>query len=99
MEKTSKNKNLSTISYASKIGSSITAVVTGVITAVVFILVGVGLGPTVISTAAKINATALTSVTMGSVLVTLASFISFFYYLGIVMGAIGMIWAVARARR
>jgi hypothetical protein len=72
--------------------------VIGIITAVVFLLVGVSLGPTVISAAAKINATALTSVTMGSVLVTLASYISFFFYLGIVIGAIALVWAVARTK-
>jgi hypothetical protein len=72
--------------------------VIGIITAVVFLLVGVSLGPTVISAAAKINATALTSVTMGSVLVTLASYISFFFYLGITIGAIALVWAVARTK-
>ena len=84
---------------AGRIGSTIQVVVIGVITAVVFLLVGVALGPTVISTAAKINSTALTSVTMGSVLVTLGGFISFFYYLGIVIGAIALIWYSVGTRR
>ena len=75
-----------------RISNTVVGVVMGVITAVVFLLVGVALGPTVVSTAAKINATALTSVTMGSVIVTLGSFISFFYYIGIVLGAIALIW-------
>jgi hypothetical protein len=87
-----------TNSAANNIGNTVNLVIVGVITGVVFLLVGVALGPTVISTAAKINATALTSVTMGSVLVTLATFISFFYYLGIVLGAIAIIWGAARVR-
>ena len=84
------------LSNSSKIGNTVQGVVMAVITGVVLLLVGVGLGPTVISTAAKVNATALTSVTMGSVLVTLASFISFFYYLGIVLGVIAVIWVAVR---
>jgi len=83
---------------AANLGSRIQLMVVGIITAVIFILVGVSLGPTVISTAAKINATALTSVTLGSVLTTLASYIAFFYYLAIVLGGIAMIWGVARSR-
>jgi len=83
---------------AANLGSRIQLMVVGIITAVIFILVGVSLGPTVISTAAKINATALTSVTLGSVLTTLASYIAFFYYLAIVLGGIAMIWGVSRSR-
>ena len=71
----------------------------GVITAVVFLLVGIALGPTVISTAARVNATALTSVTMATVIVVLASFISFFYYIGIVLGAIALIWYTVNSRK
>lgn len=83
---------------AGGLGNRIQLMVVGIITAVVFILIGVSLGPTVIDTAAKINSTALANVTMGSVLVTLASYISFFFYLAVVLGGIAMVWAVARGR-
>lgn len=81
-----------------QIGTTVQRVVIGVIVAVVFLLVGVALGPTVISTAAKVNSTALAGVTMGSVIVTLGSFISFFFYLGIVIGTISLIWISVRSR-
>jgi hypothetical protein len=42
---------------------------------------------------ADINATTLADVPMGSVIVLLGTYVGFFYYLGIVLGAIGMIWA------
>lgn len=81
-----------------QIGTTVQRVVIGVIVAVVFLLVGVALGPTVISAAAKVNSTALAGVTMGSVIVTLGSFISFFFYLGVVIGTIALIWASMRAK-
>ena len=77
----------------SSIGSSVNRTVMGVISAVIFLLVGVALGPTVIAAAADINSTSMANVTMGSVIVTLADFIGFFYYLGVVLGAIALIWA------
>ncbi|MHC4544165.1 MAG: hypothetical protein ACYTDW_06145, partial [Planctomycetota bacterium] len=64
--------------------------------AVVFILVGVALGPTVTTAIADINATSMADVVMGDVVVTLAGFIGFFYYLGIVLGGLAMIWAATR---
>ena len=78
----------------SNIGSQVNKTVTGIIAAVVFILVGIALGPTVTSAVADINATSMASVVMGDVIVTLAGFIGFFYYLGIVLGGLAMIWAV-----
>jgi hypothetical protein len=63
---------------------------------VVFILVGVALGPTVTTAIADINATSMADVVMGDVVVTLAGFIGFFYYLGIVLGGLAMIWAATR---
>ena len=77
----------------SSIGSQVNKTVMGVITAVIFILVGVALGPTVLDAAADINSTSMANVTMGDVIVTLADFIGFFYYLGIVLGALALIWA------
>ena len=80
----------------SSIGSAVNRTVMGVITAVIFILVGVALGPTVLAAAADINATSMADVFMGDVIVTLADFIGFFYYLGIVLGGIALIWASVR---
>ena len=68
----------------------------GVISAVIFILVGVALGPTVTTAIADINATSMAGVVMGDVIVTLAGFVGFFYYLGIVLGGLAMIWASTR---
>ena len=62
--------------------------------AVVLLLVGVALGPTVLAATADINATTLSAVPMGSVIVLLATYVGFFYYLGIILGAISMIWAI-----
>ena len=81
----------------SSIGSKVNSTVMGVITAVIFILVGVALGPTVLAAAADINATSMADVFMGDVIVTLADFISFFYYLGIVLGGLTLIWASTRS--
>lgn len=81
---------------ASKIGNSVQNIVVGVVAAVVLLLVGIALGPTVLAATADINATALADVPMGSVIVLLATYIGFFYYLGIVLGAIAMIWAVVQ---
>jgi len=80
----------------SGIGSQVNRTVMGVISAVIFILVGVALGPTVLAAAADINATSMADVVMGDVIVTLAGFIGFFYYLGIVLGGLAMIWATTR---
>ena len=79
---------------ASRIGNRVQDVVIGVVAAVVLLLVGVALGPTVLSAAADINATSMADVVMGDVLVLLADYIGFFYYLGIVLAAIAMVWAV-----
>ena len=75
------------------IGAQVEKLIVGVILAVVLLLVGVALGPTVLLATADINATTLANVPMGSVIVLLATYVGFFYYLGIVLGAIGMIWA------
>jgi hypothetical protein len=86
---------------AVKIGNSVQNIVIGIVAAVVLLLVGIALGPTVLAATADINATALmvdyptdnTSVPMASIIILLASYVGFFYYLGIVLGAIAMIWA------
>lgn len=80
----------------SNIGSMVNKTVMGVITAVIFILVGIALGPTVTDSIGDINATAMADVFMGDVIVTLADFLPFFYYLGIVLGGLALIWAATR---
>ncbi len=65
----------------------------GVIGAVIFILIGVALGPTVISSVTDINATALSGVPLSSVIVLLATYVPAFYYLAIVLGGLAMVWA------
>lgn len=78
------------------IGSGIQNMIIGVISAVIFIIVGVALGPTLLDATADINATALADVPLGSVLVLLATYIGFFYYLAIVLGGMVMVWAVVQ---
>ena len=80
----------------SAIGTQVNRTVMGVISAVIFILVGVALGPTVTLAVADINSTSMAGVVMGDVIVTLAGFIGFFYYLGIVLGGLAMIWATTK---
>jgi len=79
----------------SALGSKIQEFIGGIIMAVVFLLVGIALGPTVIAAAAAINATSMAGVELGSVLVLLADYLPFFYYLGIVLGAMTLIWMYA----
>lgn len=69
--------------------------VMGVIAAVIFILIGVALGPTVITAVSDINTTAMADIPLGTVIVLLATYVPAFYYLAIVLGAIAMIWASA----
>lgn len=84
---------------SNKIGTSVQNVVIGIVAAVVFLLVGIALGPTVLEATANINASALAGVPMGSVIVLLGTYIGFFFYLGIVLGAIAMIWATVNHHR
>ena len=80
----------------SNIGNQVNKTVMGVISAVVFILVGIALGPTVTDAVSDINAANMSGVFMGDVIVTLADFLPFFYYLGIVLGGLALIWASTR---
>lgn len=84
------------MSGLSSIGTQIQEFIGGIIMAVIFLIVGIALGPTVVSAAADINATSMADVQLGSVLVLLADYLPFFYYLGIVLGAMVMIWAYAK---
>ena len=80
----------------SSIGGRVQGLVMGVISAVILLLVGIALGPTVISAIADINATTLATVPMGTVIVLLATYVPFFYYLGITLGALTTFWAVVK---
>ena len=81
---------------SSQISNMINNTVMGIIIGVVFITVGVALGPTVVAAAGEINATALAGVELAGVIVFLATLVPAFYYLGIVVGGISMIWAATK---
>ena len=81
----------------SSIGNMVDKTVMGVIAAVIFVLIGVALGPTVISAVADINATTLANVPLSSVIVLLGTYLPAFYYLAIVLGGITMVWAATRS--
>jgi len=72
--------------------------VMGVLAVIIFLLVGIALGPTVISSVTEINATTLSGVPLGSVIILLATYIPAFYYLALVIGAMAGIWAVVHFR-
>lgn len=81
----------------SGISNMVNNTIMGIIVGVIFISVGVALGPTVIAAAGDINATALADVELGTVIVFMATLIPAFYYLGIVLGGIAMIWKATKA--
>lgn len=81
---------------SSRIGNLVNNVVGGVIAAAIFILVGIALGPTITTAIADINATSMAGVFMGDVIVTLAGFVPFFYYLGVVLGGMALVWAATK---
>ena len=83
----------------SSIGGMVNKTVMGVITAVIFVLIGVALGPTVISSVAEINATTLSGVPLSGVIILLGTYLPAFYYLAIVLGGIAMVWAATRSGR
>ena len=80
----------------SAIGNMVNKTVMGVISAVIFILIGVALGPTVISAVAEINATTLADVPLSGVIVLLATYVPAFYYLAVVLGGMVGIWAAVK---
>jgi hypothetical protein len=80
----------------SSIGDKIQSLIMGIIAAVILLVVGIALGPTVTSAAADINATSMATVPLGTVIVLLATYIGFFYYLAIVLGMLTAIWASVR---
>lgn len=80
----------------SQIGSMVNTTVMGVISAVIFVLIGVALGPTVISAVSDINTTTLADVPLSGVIILLGGYVPAFYYLAIVLGGIAMVWAATK---
>ena len=78
------------------LGAMIERVVVGIIAVVLWISIGVGLGPTLLSSAGLINATTLSGVPLADTIVLLGTYIGAFYYLGLAIGAIGMIWGIVK---
>jgi len=84
---------------SAKISEMVNSTVMGVLSVVIFLLIGVALGPTVISAVADINMTTLTSngtmsaVPLASVIILLGEYLPAFYYLALVLGAMVGIWA------
>jgi len=78
------------------ISRMVNTTVMGVIAAVIFILIGVALGPTVLSSVAEINATTLSGVPLADVIILLGEYVPAFYYLAIVLGGMAMVWAATR---
>jgi len=78
---------------SAKISEMVNTTVMGVLSVVIFLLIGVALGPTVISSVASINATTLSGVPLASVIVLLGEYLPAFYYLALVLGAMVGIWA------
>jgi len=81
-----------------KLPEKVQSLIMGIIMAVILLAVGIALGPTVTTEAAKINATALADVPLSGIIVLLATYIGTFYYLAIVLGMIGLIWATVKFR-
>ena len=78
---------------SAKISEMVNSTVMGVLSVVIFLLIGVALGPTVISSVTSINATTLSGVPLASVIVLLGEYLPAFYYLALVLGAMVGIWA------
>lgn len=76
------------------LGDMIERIVVGIIGVVLWVSIGVGMGPTLITATGLINATTLSGVPLADTIVLLGTYIGAFYYLGIALGAIIMIWAV-----
>ena len=79
-----------------QIANMINRTVMGVLTVVIFLLIGVALGPTVISAVADINATTLSGVPLASVIVLLGEYLPAFYYLALVLGGMIGIWGAVK---
>ena len=87
---------------STKISNMVNDTVMGVLAVVIFLLIGVALGPTVISSVANINATTLTAngtittIPLSSVIILLATYLPSFYYIALVLGGMVGIWAAVK---
>ena len=81
---------------SSKISGMITDTIMGVLGVVIFVLIGVALGPTVISAVVSINATTLGSMPLATVIILLATYLPSFYYIALVLGGMVGIWAAVK---
>ena len=79
-----------------RISSMITDTIMGVLGVVIFVLIGIALGPTVISAVADINATTLGSMPLATVIILLATYLPSFYYIALVLGGMVGIWAAVK---
>lgn len=77
------------------VGTQITNRVLMVIFAVIEFTLGLALGETVISTVQGINSTNWTF-PAASVLILVIGYAPLFYYLGVIMGFIAMMWAASK---
>lgn len=82
----------------SSVGTSIQKNIMAFVSAIILAVIGITLGPTVVSTFADVNATALADVYMGSVIVLIADFVPFIYYLSVVIAAMATFWGVTKAQ-
>jgi len=80
----------------SSLGSLIENTVMRVIVVVILVVIGIALGPILADAIADVNATSMAAVFLGDIIVTLADFIMFFYYLALVIGAMGGVWAAVK---
>lgn len=81
---------------ASQLGNRVADIILGIVGAIVIFIVLITLGPTVTTYFGYINATSMSGVTMGSILVLIAQYGSFFYYFGAVIGALLTFYAVTK---
>jgi len=81
---------------SNKIGSMVSNTVMSVLGVIIFMLIGIALGPTVISSVAEINSTTLSGVPLASVIILLGEYLPAFYYLAIVLGGMAGIWAAVK---
>jgi len=82
----------------SNVGNLIQRNIMAFISAIILAVIGITLGPTVVSTFADVNATAMADVYMGSVIVLLADFVPFIYYLGVIVAAMATFWAITKTQ-
>lgn len=81
------------------LGDMIERIVVGIIGVVLWVSIGVGMGPALLTATGLINATTLSGVPLADTIVLLGTYVGSFYFLGIALGAIIMIWGVVNFNR